>query len=125
MKGARLFPAAGAFSGLTVILLGAFGAHGLQDVLEPKLMSAYEKGVDYQALHSLLLLVIGQLLSNRSERCFNWAGYLTIAGILLFSGSLYLMAVTGYRPLGIVTPFGGTAFVLAWGCLLKGILKQE
>jgi uncharacterized membrane protein YgdD (TMEM256/DUF423 family) len=126
MTASRFYLAAGAASGLILILLGAFGAHGLQGTIGSELMSVYKKAVDYQAIHTLLLLIIGQQLQSwEREKWLVWAGGLAIAGILLFSGSLYLLAVTGYRPLGIVTPFGGTAFVLAWACLLKSVLKRK
>jgi len=115
----RLLFSAGALLGATAVLLGAFGAHALNDLLEPRLMGAYQKAVDYQALHALALLFIGQLLQTRPNPWLMRAGWLMLSGTLLFSGSLYALALSGYRPLGMITPFGGTAFVLGWLCLLK------
>ena len=118
----RFFLSAGAVCGLTAVLFGAFGAHGLSQHLSPVMMNAYEKGVDYHSLHALALLAIGLMLQLNPSRCLVWAGGMMLIGIILFSGSLYLMAITHYRPLGIITPFGGTAFIIGWGCLLKAAM---
>jgi uncharacterized membrane protein YgdD (TMEM256/DUF423 family) len=96
--------------------LGAFGAHGLQGRLDTYSLSVYEKAVFYHFIHALGMLAI-PLLSRAgliSKAAGKWTGWLLLAGIVLFSGSLYLLAVTGIRTLGAVTPFGGAAFIAAW-----------
>lgn len=125
MSSSRLFLAVGAFSGMTVVMLGAFGAHGLDGHISARLMNAFEKAIDYQAIHTLLLLAIGILAQQRQDSCLRWSGYLAIVGILLFSGSLYLLAITGIGVLGAITPFGGTAFILSWGCLFKAAVQIQ
>ncbi|MBD3610209.1 MAG: DUF423 domain-containing protein [Gammaproteobacteria bacterium] len=110
------------------VALGAFGAHGLKGQISDNLMQAYQTGVFYHLVHALGLLVIGVLIfidtkSNGSCRLLTWSGYSLIAGILLFSGSLYLMALTGIRWLGIITPVGGIAMLAAWILLFLAGMK--
>ena len=114
---ARQFLVLGALSGLLCVMLGAFGAHGLQNQLPANHLEWWQKAVDYQALHSLALLVVGLLALHRSSTLLAWSGGLFVIGSLLFSGSLYLLALTGNRSLGMVTPFGGLAFIIGWGSL--------
>lgn len=102
--------AGGIFSMLAVIL-GAFGAHSLKAVLDAKAMGWIETGVNYQSTHALALIVCGFLPAHKST---TRTALLFIAGIVLFSGSLYLMALTGFTKLGIVTPIGGVLFICAW-----------
>lgn len=104
---------AGAISGFLTVALGAFGAHGLEASLPAKQLVWWEKAVHYQGLHSLALVATG-LLALHLQKPPVIAGWAFIAGILLFSGSLYVMALTGMRALGMVTPFGGTAFLIGW-----------
>jgi uncharacterized membrane protein YgdD (TMEM256/DUF423 family) len=98
------------------VMLGAFGAHGLRDRLDAYLMGVYEKAVFYHFIHALGLLIVslmprlGALTPDAASR-ISW---LLLAGIALFSGSLYVLAITGIRTLGAVTPFGGVAFIAAW-----------
>ena len=98
------------------VCIGAFGAHGLQARLDPYSLSIYEKGVIYHFFHALGLLAVPLLVRAGliSETAGKWAGWLLLAGIVLFSGSLYVLAVTGVRTLGAVTPFGGVSFIAAW-----------
>jgi len=114
---ARTFLFIGAVNGLLCVMLGAFGAHGLQDRLPAGHLLWWDKAVDYQALHALALLACGLLARQFRSTLLAWSGGAFLTGILLFSGSLYLLALTGYRPLGLVTPFGGLAFIAGWGCL--------
>lgn len=104
---------AGAVSGFFSVALGAFGAHGLETSLSAKHLIWWEKAVHYQSIHSLALVATG-LLALHLQKPPLIAGWAFIAGIVLFSGSLYIMALTGMRGLGIVTPFGGTAFLIGW-----------
>lgn len=100
---------------LTGVGLGAFGAHGLKTVLTPIMLEVYKTGVTYQMWHALglgLIAVFHQYAAE--EKLLRWAGWLMFAGILLFSGSLYLLAVLNLKWLGMITPFGGVAFLVAW-----------
>jgi uncharacterized membrane protein YgdD (TMEM256/DUF423 family) len=96
------------------VALGAFGAHALKSRLTPDLQAAWQTAVQYQAWHALALLAIGVLLLVRPDARVGIAAWLFVAGIVLFSGSLYAMALTGARGLGAVTPFGGVAFLAGW-----------
>jgi uncharacterized membrane protein YgdD (TMEM256/DUF423 family) len=110
-----------AISGLLAVALGAFGAHGLKAALEPNMLAAYQTGVDYHLIHTLVLFLTGILIHLFPDnRFFPKAGWAFFAGILLFSGSLYLLAVTGVRLFGPVTPVGGFAFLVGWGLLAVG-----
>lgn len=107
----------GALNGFLTVALGAFAAHGLKEKLEPALLTTFQTGVTYHGLHSLALLLTGLLALQLDSNKIRWAGWFFLAGIFLFSGSLYLLAVTGSRSLGIVTPFGGIAFLAGWTSL--------
>lgn len=113
----RTFLALGALNGLLAVALGAFGAHALKDVLSPGLLLTFGKAVDYQAMHAMALLAVGILQRDARHPRLNWAGWLFASGILLFSGSLYILALTDIRWLGAITPFGGTAFIVGWALL--------
>ena len=98
--------------------LGAFGAHGLKSLLSPALLLIFETGVKYQMYHALALLGLALLFPSDSvPRTLVWASRLFSLGILLFSGSLYLLSLTGVRTWGASTPLGGLAFLSAWACL--------
>lgn len=116
-------------AGLAVVL-GAFGAHGLKKVVSPENVAVYQTGVQYQMYHALGLIVIG-ILSERIVNDFlSYAGVLFVAGVVLFSGSLYLIvslyAMNKAVPtaVGILTPIGGLLFILGWICLLISLLKK-
>jgi uncharacterized membrane protein YgdD (TMEM256/DUF423 family) len=111
---ARRFLLLAALSGMLLVMLGAFGAHALEARLPPGHMISWQKAVHYQGLHTLALLGVGLLALQHPGRALNMAGWLFLAGILLFSGSLYTMALTDLRNLGMVTPFGGSAFIGGW-----------
>ncbi len=97
------------------VVLGAFGAHGLKDTLTPEGKAVYQTAVFYHLIHGLALLAVGWLATLKpSEPLIRNAGLAFVIGIFLFSGSLYLLAVTGIKKLGIITPFGGLAFLLGW-----------
>jgi len=106
-----------AFFGFTGVALGAFAAHGLKNRLTPEYLAIFHTGVTYQLVHTLALLGIALLATQIPGRLVTWAGASFVVGILLFSGSLYLLTLTGVSKLGIVTPFGGLAFLVGWLCL--------
>lgn len=116
---ARLFLLLAAFSGFTSVALGAFAAHGLRHQLSPESLAVFQTGVQYQQLHTLVLLAVASLLQRQAGRLLTLSGGFFVAGMLLFSGSLYALTLTGFGKLGIITPLGGVAFMLGW--LLLGI----
>ncbi|QED26142.1 DUF423 domain-containing protein [Microvenator marinus] len=105
------------FGGLSVAA-GAFGAHALKGKLEPRLFEVFETAAQYQMYHALALLAVAWLVGETQSQAATVAGWSFVAGILLFSGSLYTMAFTGIRMLGAITPIGGVAFIVGWICLL-------
>ncbi|WP_349736413.1 DUF423 domain-containing protein [Pseudomonas jessenii] len=106
-----------AFFGFTGVGLGAFVAHGLKNRLTPEYLTIFHTGVTYQLVHTLALLGVALLATQIPGRLLTWAGASFAIGILLFSGSLYVLTLTGISKLGIVTPFGGLAFLAGWLCL--------
>jgi uncharacterized membrane protein YgdD (TMEM256/DUF423 family) len=106
-----------AFFGFTGVALGAFAAHGLKNRLTPEYLAIFHTGVTYQLVHTLALLGVALLATQIPGRLITWAGASFAIGILLFSGSLYLLTITGVSKLGIITPFGGLAFLIGWFCL--------
>ncbi len=107
----------GLFGGLGVIL-GAFGAHTLKARLTPELLEIFETGVRYQIYHALALLFVALVAEKRpANKLLTAGGWLFVVGTLLFSGSLYMLALGGVRWLGAITPVGGTAFIIGWFCL--------
>ncbi len=116
--GARIWLLLGAVNGFLSVSCGAFAAHALKARLDAHWLAVFDKGVDYQGMHALALLATGLLLLQRpGMRMLVWAGGFFAGGILLFSGSLYLLALTQVRAWGMVTPVGGVAFLLGWLCL--------
>ena len=110
----RLFLLIGAVNGFLAVALGAFGAHALRPRIAPDLYTVFQTGVEYHSIHALALLVLGILGLHHPSRTLHWSGWVMSAGIVLFCGSLYLLALSGNRSLGIVTPFGGGALLLGW-----------
>jgi uncharacterized membrane protein YgdD (TMEM256/DUF423 family) len=104
------------FAGFTGVTLGAFGAHGLRDRLAPDMLSVYQTGVHYHLIHAVALLAAASI-SRTSSRLVPTAGWLFALGIVLFSGSLYVMSLTGVTKLGMITPIGGLAFLGGWALL--------
>lgn len=105
----------GALSALIGVGMGAFGAHGLRAVISPEMLAVYQTGVSYQMWHALGLIGIAQLRRHEPDsKLLNWAGWLMLIGIVLFSGSLYLLAIMDLKQLGMITPFGGVGFLIAW-----------
>ena len=113
----RTFLLIGAVAGFTGVTLGAFGAHALRGRLSPEMLVVFETGVRYQMYHALAIIATGLIAARMGGWLIVAAGWLFTAGIVLFSGSLYLMAFTGVTLLGAITPIGGVAFLLGWACL--------
>jgi uncharacterized membrane protein YgdD (TMEM256/DUF423 family) len=113
----RTFLLVGALAGFTGVALGAFGAHALRAHLSPDMLATFETGVRYQMYHALAVIAIGLIAARMGGWLIVAAGWLFAAGIVLFSGSLYLLALTGITALGVITPIGGVAFLLGWACL--------
>jgi len=104
-----------AVCGLTGVAIGAFGAHGLKDILTAEMLAVYKTGVDYQMWHAAGLGIIAVFRQQAPHSTLlRWAGWLMFAGIILFSGSLYLLAILNIKWLGMITPIGGVAFLAAW-----------
>jgi uncharacterized membrane protein YgdD (TMEM256/DUF423 family) len=110
----RTWLAIGSISMFVAVAAGAFGAHALRDRLPPDLLSAYEVAVRYQAYHALALIAVAILAERQSSPVIQAAGLAFALGTVFFSGSLYVLAITGARWLGAVTPIGGVLFLLGW-----------
>jgi uncharacterized membrane protein YgdD (TMEM256/DUF423 family) len=119
----RSFFAAGALFGLLGVALGAFGTHGLRGTLSPADLATFETGVRYQLIHALALLAAAWAATRWPGGAVHAAGWLFVAGIVVFSGSLYTLVLTGHRWLGAVTPIGGLCFLVAWGLLAWAALR--
>jgi uncharacterized membrane protein YgdD (TMEM256/DUF423 family) len=119
--------AAGAIALALAVTIGAFGAHGLRDRLDAYSTSVYERAVFYHFVHALGILIVPALVraGTLSDRAGAWTCWLLLAGIVLFSGSLYLLAVTGNRTLGAITPFGGVSFIAAWVVLAIAAISAQ
>ncbi len=115
--------AAGALSAAIGVAAGAFAAHGLKSRLTPDMLAVFETGARYQLFHALGLLAAAWAASRYGTDTAAWGGWLLLLGTVLFSGSLYLLALTGIRWLGIVTPFGGVAFIVGWVILALAALR--
>ena len=115
--------ALGAIAAGLGVVLGAFGAHALKSRLTPDLLAIFETGVRYQMYHALALLAVGWAATRWASPWVNTAGWTFTLGILVFSGSLYLLALTGARWWGALTPIGGLAFIFGWLSLLLAALR--
>lgn len=122
----RLFFGIGCVAAGLSVMLGAFGAHALRDRLGPQILAIYETGVRYQVYHAIALLIVGLLrgVATRPSPWLDAAGWLFTAGIVIFSGSLYLLSVTGARWLGAITPAGGLAFISGWALLTIWVWRR-
>lgn len=120
----KVFVALGALFALLGVALGAFGAHGLKGKIAENLLANYQTGVHYQLVHALGLILIGLLMAVLPSSSLNWAGWALVAGILLFSGSLYVMALTGLTKLGMITPIGGVLFLVGWLLVIVAALSR-
>ncbi|MEM0953433.1 MAG: DUF423 domain-containing protein [Pseudomonadota bacterium] len=116
-----------ACSGFLVVALGAFGAHALEGQLDARAREVFDTAVQYQMMHTLALLAVGVLLRNRvhASRTLSGAGIAFTVGLVLFSGSLYLLSITGVRWLGAITPLGGVGFLIGWVLLFSWALVGD
>jgi uncharacterized membrane protein YgdD (TMEM256/DUF423 family) len=121
----RLFFRLGAVSAAVAVAAGAFGAHALRDRLSPHYLSIFDTATRYQMYHALGLLAVAWAATRWPGRLPRTAGWLFAIGTLLFSGSLYLLALTGATWLGAITPLGGVAFIAGWICLVVGAKSRE
>jgi len=113
----RLFVTLGAASGFVAVAAGAFGAHALKARLSPEMLAVFEVGVRYQMFHALALLAVAWAVGRWPGPAATAAGWFFVVGTALFSGTLYLLALSGTRWLGAITPIGGAAFLAGWACL--------
>lgn len=110
--------------GALAVIVGAFGAHALRARLEPDLLAIWRTGVEYHFYHVFALLAVGLIAAQHPSTLLSVAAGLFIAGIVVFSGSLYALALSGMRVLGAVTPFGGVAMIAGWICLAVAAWRQ-
>ena len=127
----KRFLAVGAMLGALAVALGAFGAHGLKKIVPPETVNTFQTGVQYQMVHALALLAAAIIYEKFSNKLTRSAGTCFIIGIILFSGSLYILTIlkatetVGLNGVGIITPFGGLFFIAGWLLLFAGILKKN
>ena len=112
------------FAGLAV-LFGAFGAHGLKSRVSPEDLVIFETGVRYQMYHALALIVLGLIAMNPAVNISSLPFVLFVLGIVIFSGTLYLIPLTGFRWLGAITPIGGTALIAGWMSLIYNLIRSQ
>jgi uncharacterized membrane protein YgdD (TMEM256/DUF423 family) len=124
MTQAKFFIVAGALFGAIAVICGAFGAHALESTLTSDALETWDTGASYNMYHALLLLFIGSLANRTDIVSLHVAGWLVFAGILVFSGSLYILVLSGQKWLGAITPIGGLSLILGWGGLLYASLTQ-
>lgn len=121
----RFYLLATAINGFLVVMLGAFGAHALKAHLLPERLATWETSVQYQMFHTIALVAVAWLAQTDSgQSSLRWSGRLFVAGLVIFNGSLYLLALTGVSLLGAITPIGGVAWLLAWLLLGKTALAK-
>jgi uncharacterized membrane protein YgdD (TMEM256/DUF423 family) len=124
MTDGRIFAAVGAGLAFLGVAAGAFGTHVLEDRLTGDLLDVFNTAVDYQLYHALGLLLVGGLAPRLGATLVRWAGILFVSGTIVFSGSLYLLALTGVRWLGAITPIGGVCFLAGWGALCWSLMSK-
>ncbi len=122
----KLFIILGSLNALIGVSLGAFGAHGLKSKVAPEMLTVWETAVQYHLIHALGLIMIGLLCKLMPEASLlRTSGWLLFVGIVMFSGSLYAMVLTGTKPLGIITPIGGVAFLVGWLLLALNVWRDS
>lgn len=121
----KVFVILGSLGALLSVALGAFGAHGLKGVISGQMLANYQTGVHYQMFHALGLICVGIITRWLGPSgLLHAAGWLLLVGIILFSGSLYVLSMTGITRLGAITPIGGVSFILGWFCLILAVWKS-
>lgn len=113
-----------AFSAMLSVILGAFAAHGLKNKLSETLLSTFQTGVQYQMYHSLALILLVVLYRQMPQSLLLYSAGFLVAGIILFSGSLYILALTQLKWVGPITPLGGVCFIIGWALLIAAALKE-
>ncbi len=120
----KTFIISGAINAFLAVALGAFGAHGLEGRVEQKYLEIWKTGVTYQMFHASGLLIVGVLLGRLpANTLLSWSGWMMLIGIILFSGSLYVMTLTKISILGAITPLGGLSFLAAWILIVVAAVK--
>ncbi|MCH8276354.1 MAG: DUF423 domain-containing protein [Bacteroidetes bacterium] len=120
----RCFMIIGAVAGAVAVGLGAFGTHGLKDQISVEMLHVYQTGVEYLIIHAVVLLVTGWIGGGLPQRMIRASGIAFIVGMVLFSGSLLMLATTGLRALGAVAPVGGAAFITGWLLLAAALWRK-
>jgi len=126
----KRFLLTGAALGALAVVLGAFGAHELKKIVPPDTVTTFQTGVQYQMYHAIALLAVAIIFERYPNKLIKWSGTCFIAGIILFSGSLYIITAlkgtesVGLNGIGIITPFGGLFFIAGWLLLFAGIIKR-
>lgn len=121
----KIFLILGSLNAFLAVALGAFGAHGLRGKISPQMLDVYQTGVQYQMYHAIALILTAIAADRLSgSALIPWAGWSFLIGIVLFSGSLYVLSITGIRSFGAITPIGGLAFLIGWLLLLFGAVKS-
>lgn len=121
----KYFIILGSVNAFLAVALGAFGAHGLKSKVAAEMLDVWQTGVQYQMFHALGLILVGVMLNLYPHAAqLPLAGWLLLTGIVLFSGSLYLLVLTGVRPIGMVTPIGGVSFLLGWLLLAVSVWRS-
>ncbi len=121
---ARVFVILGSINMLIAVALGAFGAHIVRDLISGHYYTIYQTGVDYHMFHSLGILLVGIIALKIPGKQINWSGWLLFIGIVIFSGSLYVLSLTGISIIGAITPIGGVSFLIGWLLLALAAYKK-
>ena len=123
---AKTFLIIGAINALLSVVLGAFATHGLKNKLDQHYLNVFQTGVEYQFYHALGLILIGIVCAQWLPNGFlKSSGWVMLFGIIVFSGSLYVLSITQIRWLGAITPIGGVSFIIAWGLFIVGVMKSQ
>ena len=120
----RIFFSLGAGFALLAVATGAFAAHAFKERLTAEMLAIFEIGARYQMYHALGLIAVAWASSQWNSQLTTAAGWFFVAGIVIFSGSLYVLSLTGIRQLGAITPIGGLAFIIGWLCLIWGAMRS-
>jgi uncharacterized membrane protein YgdD (TMEM256/DUF423 family) len=120
----KLFLIIGAINAFLSVALGAFAAHGLEGKIPDRYLETWKTGVTYEMFHATGLMIVGLALGKISSPLLTWSGWLMFIGIILFSGSLYVLSVTQIKVLGAITPLGGISFLVAWVLLIIAVYKH-